>query len=300
MKPYYTFGDATIYHADMRDVVLPDADLVLTDPPFAEETHSGARTNPNWNISGGNHPPEIITFDSVTADELREMFNLVCVRAKRWTIATMDYKHVVAFEQTPPTATRFVRFGIWRKPNGAPQFTGDRPATGWEGIAMMHRAGCRMRWNGGGKHGVYEGDEYTGADWWRVNKMHHAHKIGTNKTSKPPALWAALMQDFSDAGDLVLDPFMGDGTTVAVALLLGRKVVAVEKNERHCEDLASWLEAGNLETWRKHIVPAKAPEKPVDAPKPTPAPIPTRARQKPAQRGTSMFDDAAQLSMWSD
>ena len=36
MKPYYTDGQITIYHADARDVVphLRQVDLVLTDPPF--------------------------------------------------------------------------------------------------------------------------------------------------------------------------------------------------------------------------------------------------------------------------
>lgn len=49
---YYDRDGITIWHADYRAILpaIPDASigLVLTDPPYAEETHAGARTNPDW------------------------------------------------------------------------------------------------------------------------------------------------------------------------------------------------------------------------------------------------------------
>lgn len=39
----------------------------------------------------------------------------------------------------------------------------------------------------------------------------------------------------SDVGDLILDPFMGSGTTLDVGLQLGRRVVGYEINSYYCD-----------------------------------------------------------------
>jgi hypothetical protein len=63
-----------------------------------------------------------VTFDSTTGESIRATFGQI--RARRWLIASVDWRHVGTLEKTPPDGWRFVRFGIWVKPNGAPQFTG--------------------------------------------------------------------------------------------------------------------------------------------------------------------------------
>jgi site-specific DNA-methyltransferase (adenine-specific) len=49
-------------------------------------------------------------------------------------------------------------------------------------------------------------------------------------TQKPELLLERLVQALSDPGDLVLDPYVGSGTTAAVALRNGRRVVAIDSN----------------------------------------------------------------------
>jgi site-specific DNA-methyltransferase (adenine-specific) len=232
MQPYYNHNGITLYCADMREVELPRADLILTDPPYAESTHTGARTCPKkgddgrW-LTGGNEGNALIDFDSITLDELRECFDRIGAAARAWVIATMDYHHIVQFEEYPPAHLLFVRFGIWDKPNGAPQFSGDRPAMGWEGIAHFHRADVgRMHWNGGGCRAVYT----------------HPKINGNHKAAKPPRLIAQLMGLFSQPGDLILDPFCGGGVTLLVARLMKRRAVGIERSERYCEATARWLE----------------------------------------------------------
>ncbi len=233
--PYYQKDGITLYCADMRDVDLPPADLVLTDPPYAEQTHAGARREARVNEgrwrTGGNEPQKLVGFASAEIAELRAMFERFSPQARRWVISFMDWRHIYHFEQQPPAGLRFVRFGVWIKPNGAPQFTGDRPATGWEGIAFMHRADGKMRWNGGGHHGVYT---YPIA--------HKSDRIADNPTAKPFPLVADLIREFSEKGDLVIDPFCGNGTTLAIAKLLGRQAIGVEQDEALCAALVRWLE----------------------------------------------------------
>ena len=53
-------------------------------------------------------------------------------------------------------------------------------------------------------------------------------------TQKPEKLIAKLILASSDAGDLVLDPFAGSGTTAVVAKKLGRKFIGIEQNPTYC------------------------------------------------------------------
>lgn len=53
-------------------------------------------------------------------------------------------------------------------------------------------------------------------------------------TQKPEKLIAKLMLASSNAGDLVLDPFSGSGTTAVVAKKLGRNYLCFEQNPLYC------------------------------------------------------------------
>lgn len=56
-------------------------------------------------------------------------------------------------------------------------------------------------------------------------------KVGRgNLTQKSEALLARMLQASSDEDDWVLDPFLGSGTTPAVALKLGRRFVGIERD----------------------------------------------------------------------
>jgi site-specific DNA-methyltransferase (adenine-specific) len=53
-------------------------------------------------------------------------------------------------------------------------------------------------------------------------------------TQKPEKLLAKIVLASSRAGDIVLDPFLGSGTTSAVAKKLGRRYVGIEIDETYC------------------------------------------------------------------
>jgi len=53
-------------------------------------------------------------------------------------------------------------------------------------------------------------------------------------TQKPEKLIAKLILASSNPGDVVLDPFLGSGTTSVVAKKLGRRYIGIEQNELYC------------------------------------------------------------------
>ena len=63
-------------------------------------------------------------------------------------------------------------------------------------------------------------------------------------TLKPVGLMAHFILLHTDNKDLVLDPFMGSGTTLRAAKDLGRKAIGIEIEERYCEIAAKRLAQG--------------------------------------------------------
>ena len=199
----------TIYKGDCVEVMklLPKVDIVITDPPYGEETHSGART-------GESGDELLVTFDSQTAEQTEQQFEQFVEIANRWVIATIEWRHMLALSKRD----WFIRFGVWVKPNWMPQYTGDRPGTGWEAVAICHRPGKKV-WNGGGRLAV-----------WNYPKVHGFHPTG-----KPLPLIKSWLVDFSNEGDTILDPFGGSGTTAVACKDLKRNCIMVEKEEAYCQ-----------------------------------------------------------------
>ena len=54
-------------------------------------------------------------------------------------------------------------------------------------------------------------------------------------TQKPLDLFQWIVEKYSDPGHIILDPFLGSGTTAVAARMLGRKYVGIELSEKYCE-----------------------------------------------------------------
>lgn len=219
MTPYYDHNGITIYHGDCREILPGVAnrsiDLVLADPPYEHEAHTKARRV----RSGGGVGVLEIPFSAMD-ETLRSICGHEIGRlARRWVLTFCQVEAAMSWRSAYERGSlEYLRTCIWVKPDGAPQFTGDRPGMGYETLVAMHAPGTR-RWNGGGRHGVFT---------YCVGR-HPDHP-----TQKPLPLIRDLIGLFSDPGDLILDPFMGSGTTLRAAKDLGRRAIGIERDERYC------------------------------------------------------------------
>jgi site-specific DNA-methyltransferase (adenine-specific) len=187
---------------------------LITDPPYAEATHEGART--------GDANTKLVRFAPFSEAQLGDLLFLTAQRVLRWGVFTCDFRHMAYLQSNPVPGWRFIRMGIWVKNGAAPQFTGDRPAQGWEAIAMLHRVeakGCpkavRMAWNGGGRAAVFT----------------HTVERGPHPTQKPVSLYGEFIRLFTEPNESVLDPLCGSGTTLVAAKAHGRRAAGIESEE---------------------------------------------------------------------
>ncbi len=212
---------------------LDQVDHVITDPPYEVEAHTKARralvdaTQRRGAVNTGRvrriDQPLVISFGHMDEATRAAAAGEFARLSRRWVIAFCQIEAVATWRTVYiDGGLEWVRGTIWRKPDGAPQFTGDRPGMGFECMAIAHPKG-KKKWNGGGKHGVW------------TCPLEHARNLaagGKNEhpTKKPVDLMLELVTDFTDAGETVLDAFAGSGTTGVACLRLGRRFVGIERD----------------------------------------------------------------------
>ena len=207
-------GDATLYLGDCLEILptLGKVDAVITDPPYDAKTHDGA-------LLGGTIDFKPLPSVDVVAGALLS----VC---QKWCVSFCSLE--MLFEYKKAVGAAWVRAGLWDRVVNMPQISGDRPAQGGEGIAIFHTPG-RKQWNGGGNAAIYR---------YAVERGQKEHP-----TQKPVALMSELVVLFSNDGDVILDPFMGSGTTGVACANLGRKFIGIEIEPKYFDIACKRIEA---------------------------------------------------------
>lgn len=232
-----------IVHGDCVELMkgLPDDcfDLVLSDPPYSEHVHSKSRrgctgydepTRPNATKAQFNRNRDLgfEYLDNATRKVCAVEFARVTLR---WVMVFTDGESNHLWRADLEAAgLRYVRTLYWEKLGATPQFTGDRPADHVEHIVLAHTVGKLkgpMKWNGGGRGNVYRVAIVQNRGGFDGVRYH--------TTQKPLALMEALVRDYSNPGETILDPFAGSGTTLVAAHRNGRKGFGYETDLEYVE-----------------------------------------------------------------
>lgn len=231
-KPYYSESGIVIYHGDCRDVLpaMVKVDHVITDPPYHPRLFSNARSGSTIKYRRDGVIRDF-EYEALT-DELRVFIATESARlASRWVITWCDLESTHLWRDDLETAgLRYLRTGIWIRQHAAPQFSGDRPAQGAEACIIAHNAETKLAWNGGGRPASWVGP---------IVNVNDASRVHTS----PKPLWLMMKQvaDFTNEGEVILDPCMGSGTLLEAAKKQGRQAIGIEIDERYCECAAKRL-----------------------------------------------------------
>lgn len=120
---------------------------------------------------------------------------------------------------------------IWSKPSAVEPMRLDRPAVSHEYLFLFSRSR------------VYRCED-PGEPWWGQTVWVVGSETRVDHPAAMPAeLARRCIVASSQLGDVVLDPFAGSGTTLAVALELGRRAVGVELNPAYHPVIRSRIRA---------------------------------------------------------
>lgn len=240
LAPVYDEDGVTLYQGDCLQVLpeLEAVDHVITDPPYSRDLYLQFRTNKGARGSDRGYATEnhnALANEQIGAmDDIYETAAPEFVRlARRWMIVFHDAESGHLWRDA--LGDTYVRSGVWVKTNPVPQISGDRPAQGFESITIAHAKGAK-RWNGGGKPAVWRSASANGKSFDRPD----------HPCPKPLPLMRTLIEQFTDPGDTILDPFAGSGTTLRAAKDLGRKAIGIELSPTYCQIIIDRMAQGVL------------------------------------------------------
>lgn len=208
----------TLYLGDCREILpsIESVDAIITDPPYEDELHNAiGRIRRN----DGQEMIQSLGFDGVNGDRA-EFAKLLVERSNGWAIIFCLAEGVRAWrDDMQAVGAKWDTTLAWVKPDASPRFNGQGAARGFE-CAVTAWCGKGYRsWNGGGKRGVFTHCVNSG-------------RQGEHPTEKPLPLMLELVELYSDAGELICDPFLGSGTTGVACVKRARRFVGIEKDPK--------------------------------------------------------------------
>jgi len=203
---YYSHDGITIYHGDCREImpqVMEQAACIVTDPPYGIAYESGYEGSLPRSIAGD------------TDTSLRD-----------WMVEIWEGPALM--------------FGTWKRP--IPDKV--RQVLIWDTKGALGMGALDLPWKpshqqiyviGTGFHG------HRGTDVLQYAPVQSMASQGrTHPHEKPVALLKEVISKCPDG--LILDPFMGTGSTLSAAKGLRRNAIGIEIEERYCEVAATRLQ----------------------------------------------------------
>ena len=244
MIPYYQEDGITIYNGDCLEVMKQfedkSFDLVLTDPPY----------NENYKYRGSNY----IDFREDYYLFLEKV--LFEIKKKLKDNGSLYFKHSSRqIDKILPLLIKYYIFKnliIWISNSQAHPYRNYDSfyepiyfLTKSENYIFNKRIEFREKpptyWSG-------EGKEFVGLlnnCWYDIKKIQagclrrvEGGKIGKEKShpcSMPVRLAERIIKVSTNKFDIVLDPFVGSGTTLIAAKNLGRKAIGIEVSKEYCD-----------------------------------------------------------------
>lgn len=224
-------GNATLYLGNCLELMagLDPVDHILADPPYEARLHAAKSHEADLRKDGG---PALMPIDFDCIDPIREQVVAEGARLTQgWFIVFCTPEGVARWaDAINPSPMKYKRACVWVKPDSTPQLNGQCPAMGAENFVCAWAGKGHSRWNAGGKRGVY------------THLVNNPERTGLHPTEKPRRLMSELVADFTKPGELILDPFMGTGTTGVAAVMAGRRFVGIEMSPTYFDIACKRLE----------------------------------------------------------
>ncbi|MEM6938918.1 MAG: site-specific DNA-methyltransferase [Pseudomonadota bacterium] len=243
----------TILAGDCIEVMaaLPAAsvDLIFADPPYNLQLKGDLRRPDNSRVDAVDDAwdqfASFRAYDDFTRAWLSAARRLLRPNGAIWVIGS--YHNIFRVGTALQDAGYWILNDvIWRKSNPMPNFRGKRFTNAHETMIWAGRdENARYTFNYEALKALNEGLQMR-SDWVLPictghERLKDEYGEKAHPTQKPEALLHRILVGSTNPGDLVLDPFFGTGTTGAVAKMLGRGFVGIEREASYREVAARRL-----------------------------------------------------------
>lgn len=232
---------------------LPDnsVDLIVTDPPYnISQENNLSRKTLNSKLQKRNTDIVLNFGEWDIFDSEQDYFQFTenwfkeCVRVlkpKGWILVWFDKFRTGYFDLllAPKYDIKSRTILIWHKTNPTPSFRKVNYLSSSEFCWVGSKGSSKIKFFGSQNdmHNVFD---YPNSSVYGVTK---------HPTEKPIEIIRKLILNNSLPNDLVLDPFLGSGTTAIACKQLGRDFIGMELSEEYCEIARKRLEQENLKSW---------------------------------------------------
>lgn len=236
MTPYYEHAGITIYHGDCLEILYDMVSngllvsCVVTDPPYCSGAHESAKRAKNE----AKTPESVNARPTIALDDMGTLgYEWI---SRQWFMAArrivVSGGHLACFTdwRMSPQVQLLLETAGWRLTNCV---IWDK---GYPGLGSGFRAQHEfIVLASNGQPAWHSYDFGNVLKSMRLTDTDHPHQ-------KPEDVIGKLVLTCTSLEGVVLDPFMGSGSTLVAANRLGRKAVGIELEERYCEIAAKRLQ----------------------------------------------------------
>ncbi len=218
-------------------------DLIFADPPYNLQLRKNLNRPDNSIVNGVNDDWDKFSsykeYDDFTYNWLKESKRVLKDNGTIWVIGS--YHNIFRVGSKLQDLDFWVLNDIiWRKTNPMPNFKGTRFTNAHETMIWASKnESSKYTFNYNAMKSL-NGDLQMRSDWnLPICSGNERLKVNGSKlhsTQKPEALLSRIILSSSNVGDIVLDPFLGSGTTATIAKRYCRNWIGIEKEKKYIEE----------------------------------------------------------------
>lgn len=222
----------------MKTIPSASVDCIFADPPYNLQLQGELRRPDDTVVDGVNEDwdkfKSFALYDQFCRSWLKECHRLLRKDGTLWVIGS--YHNIFRIGAILQDMGFWILNDIiWRKSNPMPNFKGRRFTNAHETLIWAAKsADSKYRFNYQAMKTLND-DIQMRSDWFLPlctgnERLRNAHGLKLHPTQKPESLLYRVILSSTAIDDVVLDPFAGTGTTLAVAKRLQRRFIGIERH----------------------------------------------------------------------
>ena len=205
----------------MKDIPDNSIDLIVTDPPYRVTSKGSAGNSGGMLQKKINKQGKVFSFNDISCKQYAPEFYRILKYGTHCYVMCNHTNLIEMLNVFTNVGFKFVKCLIWNKGN---KIMGQFYMNQFEYI-MFFRKGKAKKINNCGTSDILE----------VPNKKTKINGKNIHDTEKPIDLMKILIENSSKENEIVLDPFMGIGSTGVACINTNRNFIGIELDEKYFE-----------------------------------------------------------------